>query len=63
LIAVSKDQYRTLSLSALGRDVIGGGAEVPPITAPAPLAKRGFGRRFHMGHRTADHRRRAFHDW
>jgi ATP-dependent DNA helicase RecQ len=62
LIAVSKDQYRTLSLSALGRDVMSGRAEVPSMTAPLRLSAHGPGR-FGMGRRVAYLRSGHFSDW
>jgi hypothetical protein len=57
LIAMSKDQYRTLSLTAPGREVMRGRAENLRITRPAKTPGLSSWRRF-RGHRSV-HRRRG----
>ena len=62
LIAVSNDRYRTLSLTAHGRDVMSGRVEHLRISSPArslPLSSRG---RFRVGRGVAS-RRRRFSEW
>jgi ATP-dependent DNA helicase RecQ len=63
LIEVSKDQYRTLSLTTLGRDVMSGRAENLQIAAPVRLPRLAAWRRS-GGHGGIGHRRRRFsEDW
>jgi ATP-dependent DNA helicase RecQ len=63
LIVISKDQYRTLSLTALGRDVMSGRAENlqirAPLRSPGRYSWRQIGRRRGTGHR----RGRSYEDW
>jgi ATP-dependent DNA helicase RecQ len=57
LIAVSRDQYRTLSLTPLGRDVMRGRVDHVEMRAPMPIAMRSH-RRLHMHEMLMPHRRR-----
>ena len=60
LIAVSPDDYRTLSLTPLGRQVMSGRGDGVPIVAPRGLAATSW-RRSHPG-RAAVRRRGSFED-
>jgi ATP-dependent DNA helicase RecQ len=62
LITVSKDQYRTLGLTAHGRDVMSGRVEHVQIAAPHRSSNLSAPRRF-RGHRGTAHRRGKFFVW
>jgi ATP-dependent DNA helicase RecQ len=62
LITVSKDQYRTLGLTAHGRDVMSGRVEHVQIAAPHRSSNLSVQRRF-RGHRGTAHRRGKFFVW
>jgi ATP-dependent DNA helicase RecQ len=58
LLLTSPDQYRTLSLTALGRDVLNGRADVTTVAAPAPT--HASVRRWPLAAALGDRRRRSF---
>lgn len=60
LIAISSDQYRTLSLTSLGRDVMAGRVEDVQMAAPAERMPRS--RRRTRSKKNADHRTRTSDD-
>jgi hypothetical protein len=61
LIAISNDQYRTLSLTATGRAVMSGRAQNLQMSSPVRLRHLPSLRSFRRGRRLA-HRRRSFFD-
>jgi ATP-dependent DNA helicase RecQ len=65
LIVVSSDRYRTLSLTAHGRDVMTGRAEHPQIRSPIRSSQRSSRRLLRMGrgYGRRRRRRRFFEDW
>jgi ATP-dependent DNA helicase RecQ len=63
LISVSTDRYRTLSLTAHGRDVMSGRAENPQIAAPLRSLTLFARRRFRDRRGTAHRRARLFEGW
>ena len=60
LIAVSNDRYRTLSLTAHGRDVMSGRAENLRMSSPVRTPRLSSPRHSRVGGGGADRRRRMF---
>jgi ATP-dependent DNA helicase RecQ len=63
LVEVSKDQYRTLSLTVLGRSVMSGRAENLQMDPPARLPGLSSWRGFRGDGGIARRRRRSFEEW
>lgn len=62
LISVSKDKYRTLSLTSVGRDVMSGRVDNVQIVAPVPRVPS-FRRRFYAEFRKGRRGPRSLRDW
>jgi ATP-dependent DNA helicase RecQ len=63
LIAISNDRYRTLSLTAHGRDVMSGRAENLRMTSPVRSPHLSSRRHFRVGRGVIHRRSRFFEDW